>query len=115
MKTNSIPPSSIMVEPMAKKMLDQKNTDKSSTSVPWWWIRNDKGRKSVSVTFATVAFVVTTVVYAAAAVESIGSVAFRPFDVGACIAYFLPALSLYFGRRLTDTKYSSKIDEQTDK
>jgi len=115
MKNNSIPPSSITVEPMAKKTLDQKNSEKNEASVPWWWIKNDKGRKSVSVTFATVAFLVTTVVYVTAAVESIGSISFRPFDVGACVAYFLPALSLYFGRRLTDTKYSSKNDVQVEK
>jgi hypothetical protein len=114
MKTNSIPPSSITVEPMAKKAFDQKNNEKE-VSIPWWWIKNDKGRKSVSVTFATVAFLVTTVVYVAAAIESVGSVSFRPFDVGACVAYFLPALSLYFGRRLTDTKYSSKNDVQVEK
>ncbi len=91
----------------AKKMSD----DKPRVTVPWWWIRNDKGRQSVSVTFASVAFMVTTLVYLAAAFEKIGSITFRSFDVGACVAYFLPALSLYFGRRLTDTKYSAKIDE----
>jgi hypothetical protein len=105
--TNSLQPKLAPPEAFsAKKMSD----DTPTTKIPWWWIRNDRGRQSVSVTFAAVAFTVTTMVYLAAAFEKLGSVTFRSFDVGACMAYFLPVLSLYFGRRLTDVKYSSKND-----
>ena len=79
---------------------------KRGSKVPWWWMRNDKGTQSVSVTFASISFLVTTVIYLGSAFEKIGSVTLRPFDVSAAMAYFIPALSLYFGRRLTDAKYN---------
>lgn len=86
----------------------EKEEKPQQLAIPKWWMTNDKGKRSVSVTFATVSFVITTMVYLAAAFEKIGPLTMRPFDVGACMAYFLPALSLYFGRRLTDTKYGVK-------
>lgn len=73
--------------------------------VPWWWMRNDKGSQSVSVTFAAVSFIVTTLVYLGSAFEKIGPVVFRAFDVSAAATYFIPVLSLYFGRKFTDAKY----------
>lgn len=115
-RNNSVPPPTL--EPfMAKPVKIVENEEKKSaaaSTVPWWWMRNDKGRKSVSVTFASISFLVTTLVYLAAAFEKLGSVSFRPFDVGACVAYFLPALSLYFGRRLTEAKYSSTPETKSD-
>jgi hypothetical protein len=81
---------------------------------PWFWFRNEKGKKSVSVTFASISFFVTTLVYLASTVESLGSIQFRSFDSAACMAYFLPALSLYFGRRLTETKYKLPGGESTN-
>jgi len=77
--------------------------------VPWWWMRNDKGVQSVSVTFATISFFVTTVVYLCSSFEKIGSISFKGFDVSAAMTYFIPALSLYFGRRLTDAKYNAQF------
>lgn len=73
---------------------------------PWWWMRNDKGAQSVSVTFATVSFIVTTLIYLGSAFEKIGPIAFRSFDVSAAAIYFVPVLSLYFGRKFTDAKYA---------
>lgn len=112
-RNNSIPPPTL--EPfMSKSVKIVENEEKKSTTIPWWWMRNDKGRKSVSVTFATVSFLVTTLVYLVAVFEKMGPLSFRPFDVGACMAYFLPALSLYFGRRLTEAKYSSTSEAKSD-
>ena len=85
-------------------------SSKESEKSPWWWMRNDKGKRSVSVTFATVSFFTTTLVYVASTFESFGSVTFRPFDSAACMAYFIPVLSLYFGRKLTDAKYNVTTD-----
>jgi len=103
-RTLSVPP----VDTFASRKLKPVDPDvEKGNVVPWWWMRNDKGRKSVSVTFATMSFIVTTLVYLAATFEKIGPISFRAFDVGACMAYFLPALSLYFGRRLTDAKYAN--------
>jgi hypothetical protein len=78
----------------------------ANKSVPWWWMRNEKGSQSVSVTFAAVSFFVTTLVYLGSAFEKIGPVTFRHFDVSAAMTYFIPAISLYFGRKLTDAKYA---------
>ena len=74
----------------------------------WFWMKNSAGQPSVSVTFVTVAFVVTTLSYVASMFEQIGPLQVRQFDVGACGAYFIPLLTLYFGRRWTDAKFSSE-------
>lgn len=80
---------------------------KSETPSPsWFWVKNSKGEASASVTFLTIAFVVTTFAYVAAVFEKIGPLVVRPFDAGACGAYFIPLLTLYFGRRWTDAKFS---------
>ena len=73
----------------------------------WFWIRNSKGEASVSVTFLTIAFLATTASYVAAMFESIGPLVPRQFDAGACSAYFIPLLTLYFGRRWTEAKKGS--------
>ncbi len=70
----------------------------------WFWIKDTKGFGSVSLTFATVAFWVTTVAYVASIFEAVGPIAFRAFDAGACAAFLIPVLSLYFGRKWTEQK-----------
>jgi hypothetical protein len=95
---------------MVKKMQEDKKpvqeSQKKENKIPWWWMRNDKGMQSVSVTFSAVSFIVTTLIYLGSAFEKVGSITFRPFDVSAAMTYFIPVLSLYFGRRLTDAKYN---------
>lgn len=90
---------------MAKNNVVNNVVNQKTKKAPWWWMRNDKGSQSASLTFATVSFVVTTLVYLGSAFEKIGSITFRSFDVSATATYFIPVLSLYFGRRLTDAKY----------
>lgn len=104
-------------EKMVKKSEEEKKQTTQlkpqvGSKIPWWWMRNDKGVSSVSVTFSAVSFIVTTVIYLGSAFEKIGPVTFRQFDVSAAMTYFIPALSLYFGRRLTDAKY--KVSQQND-
>lgn len=65
-------------------------------------LTNSVGQKSVSVTFAWIAFIVTTIAYIMGMFESIGPVTFRPFDTSACAAFLIPVLGLYFGRRWTE-------------
>lgn len=72
----------------------------------WIWLKDSAGYPSVTVTMLTVSFWVTTVLYIISQFHSIGPIQFRPFDVGACGAYFGSILALYFGRRFTDAKYS---------
>lgn len=72
----------------------------------WYWIKDSKGYGSVTVTFTTVAFWVTTVAYIMSMVEKIGPVTIRPFDVAATSTYFLPILCLYFGRKATEAKFA---------
>jgi len=71
----------------------------------WFWIRDSKGYGSVTVTFVTIAFWVTTLAYVASIFSKIGPVEIRPFDVAACSAYFIPILTLYFGRKFTEAKW----------
>lgn len=81
---------------------------------PWFWIKNSKGVSSASVTLLLIAFVVTTFAYIVSMFENIGPFSIRPFDIGACSTYFIPILTLYFGRRLTDIKFlESKDKEET--
>jgi hypothetical protein len=74
----------------------------------WFWIKNSAGQASLSVTFLTVSFLVTTAAYVASMFEEIGPLKLRPFDVGATTSYFIPLLTLYFGRRWTDAKFSGE-------
>ncbi len=82
--------------------------DPTKVKDSWLWIRDSKGSGSVTVTFVTVAFFVTTLAYILSIVEKVGPVSVRPFDVAACSSYFIPLLTLYFGRRWTDAKFKSE-------
>jgi len=68
------------------------------------WIRDTRGHESVSVTFVTVGFWVTTFAYIASIFQSIGPVTFRQFDSTACLTFLGPLLALYFGRKMNETK-----------
>lgn len=81
-------------------------TEKPKTS--WFWMKDSSGTASATVTFAAIAFWVTTVAYLLSIVEKLGPLEIRPFDVAACGTYLIPILSLYFGRRWTDAKLGSK-------
>lgn len=84
--------------------------DPTEVKDTWLWIKDSKGYGSVTVTFVTIAFFVTTMAYLLSIVEKIGPVSIRPFDVGACSAYFIPILTLYFGRKWTDAKHGVNQD-----
>lgn len=71
------------------------------------WIKNGSGRSSVSVTLLAVSFIATTFAYVASIFERVGSLSVRSFDAGACSAYFIPILTLYFGRKYTEAKFRS--------
>ena len=75
----------------------------------WFWIRDDKSTASVTVTFTTIAFLVTTLAYLVSIFDTATVLGqqftFRQFDVSACSAYFVPILTLYFGRKFTKARY----------
>lgn len=71
----------------------------------WIWMKDANGAPSVTVTFASVSFWVTTFAFLLSIVEKLGPLEIRAFDVGACSAYMVPILGLYFGRRWTDAKF----------
>lgn len=73
----------------------------------WIWMKNSKGQPSASITFATIAFWVTTIAYIGSIFQKVGPIEFRSFDVAACSAYLVPVLGLYFGRRFVDAKQSN--------
>jgi hypothetical protein len=72
------------------------------------WIIGTDGKPSMSATFATIAFVTTTLVYVASVFEKLGPVTLRPFDPSVCAAYLTPVLALYFGRKHTDAQAATK-------
>lgn len=95
---NSTPTPEVVV----KEALEKPETPKPS----WFWIKNSSGQASLSVTFLTISFLVTTAAYVASMFEEVGPLKLRQFDVGATSSYFIPLLTLYFGRRWTDAKFS---------
>lgn len=91
-----------MAEEVENKETETKDVDSVKPNL--WWIRNSKGYGSVTLTFVTIAFIVVTLAYIASIVEKVGPLTMRPFDSGACAAYFTPLLALYFGRKWSDSK-----------
>jgi hypothetical protein len=104
-------------EKMTKKSFEEVDSlPQTSTKTSWVWIKDTNGRPSMSATFATVAFFVTTLSFVLSMFESIGSLKFRAFDVGACGAYLVPILTLYFSRRWTADKIDfDKLKTLSDK
>lgn len=78
--------------------------DPSTVKPAWYWIKDTRGYGSVTVTMIFISFWVTTLSYLMSIVEKLGPLTVRPFDVAACSAYFIPILTLYFGRKWTETK-----------
>lgn len=71
------------------------------------WMKDSQGHPSISVTMLAISFWVTTLAYILSMVSKIGPVEIRPFDVGACGAYFGLILSTYVARRFTEAKYGN--------
>ena len=86
---------SILSEPVAAP--DKK------ANVSKFWINDTNGNPSMSATFATVSFFVTTAVYILSIFQKIGQVEIKSFDSAAASSYLIPSLGLYFGRRWTDS------------
>jgi len=68
---------------------------------PWLWIRDEKGKKSASLTLAVVAFTICSFWIGLSIIEQIGDIKIRAFDSVAAVAYMSPCLALYWGRRKT--------------
>ena len=81
--------------------------DNTEVKSSWVWIKDTKGYGSVTTTLVFVSFWVTTVAYILSIFEKLGPVTVRPFDVAACSSYFIPVLTLYFGRKFTDAKFTT--------
>lgn len=90
--------------PPAKSSKSLAESEKIKPS--WFWIKNSKGDPSLSVTFLSISFVVTTAAYVLSMFEKIGPFTPKSFDVAACGAYFIPLLTLYFSRRYTEAKFN---------
>jgi hypothetical protein len=84
-------------------------TDPTEVKPSWLWIKGADGNGSVSTTLVTVAFLITSIAYILSIVDHVGGVSFRPFDAGACAAYFTPICALYFGRHWVDTNAKNPV------
>lgn len=71
------------------------------------WMKDSSGYPSVTITFLFVSFWITTLAYVLSIVSKIGPVDIRPFDVGACGAYFGIIFSAYIARRYTDARWGN--------
>jgi hypothetical protein len=99
-----------MFKPERKKFI--KNN--VSTKKPWYILRDSRGYGSVSVTLLFVSFWVTTFAYIASLFEKIGDIEFREFDPAAVSAYLIPIVTLYFGRKWTDSKKENASKESIE-
>jgi len=84
-------------------------SDPTEVKASWFWIKDTNGNGSVSTTFVTVAFVITSIAYILSIVDKVGPVSFRPFDAAAAGAYFIPILTLYFGRHWVDSNAKNPV------
>lgn len=71
----------------------------------WFWIKNAQGQTSATLTLLVISFFVTMIAYIGSMFVKIGPLEMRPFDSGACAAFFIPILMAYLGRRFTEAKY----------
>jgi hypothetical protein len=94
------------------KPAEQKKEEPKKKTTPWYWMRNDKGNASVTATMVFISFWVTTLAYLASTVNKVGDLEIRSFDVAACTAYFVPILTLYFGRKWTDSRVNKSDDNK---
>lgn len=80
------------------------------------FLKNSMGDKSGSFTFAAIAFFITSISVILGIFESVSvgefSMSFRSLDASIITAYLAPILGLYFGRRYTESKFSSSEDEE---
>lgn len=89
-----------------------EKSKKEKRSGPWYWLSDTRGEKSITATLVFVSFLVTTLAFLFSTASKVGDIEFRAFDVAACSAYFVPILTLYFGRRWTDAKLGARALEK---
>jgi hypothetical protein len=70
-------------------------------------MKDSSGFPSVTITFLTISFWITTLAYVASVVRKVGPLEFSNFDVGACGAYFGIIFSAYVARRYTDARWGN--------
>ncbi len=69
------------------------------------WIKNTDQKPSASLTLSIIAFVLTAIWYTLSFLNiKVLSWQVKEFDETAALAFLLPCLSLYFGRRLNEAK-----------
>ena len=82
------------------------------------WIKNTSGQKSASLTLSVIAFLLTAVWFLLSFLNiKILGWSPRQFEETAALAFLLPCLSLYFGRRASELKeiaVSLKKDKTKD-
>ncbi len=71
------------------------------------WMKDSSGFPSVTITFLTISFWITTLAYVASIIHKVGPFEFSAFDVGACGAYFGIIFSAYIARRYTDARWGN--------
>ena len=86
---------------------EDRITDPNVVKKAWYWVADANGRGSITATLVMVSFWATTLNYVLSMFDKIGPVTINHFDVAATSAYFIPVLTLYFGRKWTDNRYGN--------
>jgi hypothetical protein len=74
--------------------------------------KGSDGKPSASFTMMSIGFFVVTLWLVLSVFEKLGPLSIRPFSGAEAAAYFVPLLSLYFGRKFTD-KNGNVVEDVT--
>lgn len=78
------------------------------------WITSSSGKKSASLTFATIGFIIVALWLLVSIVEHIGPFKVRAFNAGEAMIFLGPLLANYFGRRWTEDVSGKKTTKPSN-
>ena len=84
--------------------MDEKKEKIKEPGIQVPLLKQSNGKPSASFTMVFLAFNAVLLWLTLSIVEGVGPVKVRAFDSGQAMAFLIPLLSLYFGRRFTDSK-----------
>lgn len=94
--------------------MDEKKEKIKEPGIQVPLLKQSNGKPSASFTMVFLAFNAVLLWLTLSIVEGIGPVKVRAFDSGQAMAFLVPLLSLYFGRRFTDSKAERGSQEVED-
>lgn len=79
----------------------------------FYLLKDSDGKKSVSYTMLVITFVVCTVWLSLSMFQKVFHLDVREFDASGASMWFAPIAGLYFGRRWTQARLASELEEDS--